>query len=295
MIISLPFQNFVDPSTSLGQAYYSLHPPPHQALCPAPWAAPLRALCCAFGLQFIQWIIHKERPEGVRVRPAHRCHRPLRASPVTAATSRSRCPGPLFAWTRGQLHVDMFCHGGVIYKVPGGLGGWQGGSARGLGVVEFKPCPCPCPPPRWPWRRPLAWDGQHLGLPAAGWLRGNRNDGNEGGLPLLTRAFVSTASGSLPASVGIITIVEHQEGGRRAVLVLGECPGSVPVTLIWRVDLLFYEMSCGSRTLQATLRQKLGVSCVTWQVSCPILFCPSVDLLVLTSHRSLWFLYSVRI
>lgn len=61
---------------------------------------------------------------------------------------------------------------------------------RGLGVVELEPRPCLCPCPV-AMEMPLAWDGQHLGLPAAGWLEGNRGDGNEGGLPVLLSAHLS--------------------------------------------------------------------------------------------------------
>lgn len=45
-------------------------------------------------------------------------------------------------------------------------------------MVEFEPRPCLCPR-RVAMETPLAWDGQQLGLPAAGWLGGNCGDGNE--------------------------------------------------------------------------------------------------------------------
>lgn len=186
------------PSTSWGPPHYSLHPttpgPCALATTPGPCvlATPLRALCSCF-LGAVHPVEHpQERPEGVRVRPARRRHGPLRAVRLQRLQAGPGAPGPTLRFRLGgQLHADVFCHGGCHLQGTWGPGGWQGGSSPEAWVwlsSSPRPCLCPCPVAM---ETPLAWDGQHLGIPAAGWLGGNRGDGNEGGLPVLLSAHLS--------------------------------------------------------------------------------------------------------
>lgn len=160
MIISLPFLGPVDPLHFLGAASLLPAPPPPPGPVPCALATPLRALCLCFWAAVHPVEHPQERPEGVRVRPAHRCHRPLRAVRLQRLQAGPGAPGPTLCFRLGgQLHADMFCHGGRHLQGTWGPGGWQGGSSpEAWAWLSSSPVPVPVPvPARWPWRH--LWPG----------------------------------------------------------------------------------------------------------------------------------------
>ena len=143
------------PSTSWGPPHYSLHPATPR---PCALATPLRALYSCF-LGAVHPVEHpQERPEGVRVRPARRRHGPLRAVRLQRLQAGPGAPGPTLRFRLGgQLHADVFCHGGRHLQGTWGPGGWQGcSSPEAWAWLSSSPVPVSVPA-RWPLR--CLWPG----------------------------------------------------------------------------------------------------------------------------------------
>lgn len=131
-------------------------PPPGPAPCAL--ATPLRALCLCFWAAVHPVEHPQERPEGVRVRPAHRRHGPLCAVRLQRLQAGPGASGPTLRFRLGgQLHADVFCHGGRHLQGTWGPGGWQGGSSlEAWAWLSSSPVPVSVPA-GWPWRR--LWPG----------------------------------------------------------------------------------------------------------------------------------------
>ena len=90
MVISLPFLGPMDPRLPGGRLTAPRTPAPG----PCALATPLRALRSCF-LAAVHPVEHpQEWPEGVRVRPARRCHGPLRAVRLQRLQAGPGAPGP---------------------------------------------------------------------------------------------------------------------------------------------------------------------------------------------------------
>lgn len=77
-------------------------------------AGPLLRVLCLCSVLAVHPVEHpQEWPEGVRVRPPRRCHRPLCAVWLQRLQAGSSSPGPALRFRlRGKLHADVFCHRG---------------------------------------------------------------------------------------------------------------------------------------------------------------------------------------